>query len=249
MNPLKSSSSQQYDKIDNSHPNVILPVKKLPTTGDGNCLIHALFGEFSYVKYSFLEPEKQEFFHKNAPEVRFEIAHKLFNQGESNHAIYEDLCSIDELGSATSSQISINNLGLSLQKNGEYLGLEHAHLIAKAFKINIRVYYPKSPAYEKIDLFHRDTNTQEVDRIVYFNGIDHWEKCEQLNESQLPSSLDFVSQYSLDESTTASSRRSSFDLRPKPQPKPKYKQIFNHQKTLGSRGYNPKQRQIGRAHV
>ena len=201
MNPLKSSSSQQYNKIDNSHSNVMLPCKRLPTTGDGNCLIHALFGEFSDVKYSFLEPAKQEFFHKNAPAVRFEIAHKLFNQVEGNHAIYEELYSIDELGSASFSPININNLALSLQKNGEYLGLEHAHLIAKAFKLNIRVYYPKSHAYEKIDFWHRDTNTQEVDRIVYFNGIDHWEKCELSNEPGLPSSLGFIIQHSLDEST------------------------------------------------
>jgi hypothetical protein len=242
MNPLKSSSSQQYNKIDNSHSNVMLPCKRLPTTGDGNCLIHALFGEFSDVKYSFLEPAKQEFFHKNAPAVRFEIAHKLFNQVEGNHAIYEELYSIDELGSASFSPININNLALSLQKNGEYLGLEHAHLIAKAFKLNIRVYYPKSHAYEKIDLFHRDTNTQEVDRIVYFNGIDHWEKCELSNEPGLPSSLGFIIQHSLDESTSASSRRSSFDLRPKPQSNPKYKQIFSHQKILGSRGYSPSER-------
>lgn len=248
MNPLKSSSSQQYNRIDNSHSNFMIPVKRLPTAGDGNCLIHALFGEFSYVRHFLLDEVQQEFFHKNAPAVRFEIAHKLFNQGEGNHAIYEELYSIDELGSATSSQININNLALSLQKNGEYLGLEHAHLIAKAFKLNIRVYYPKSHAYEKIDLFHRDTNTQDVDRIVYFNGINHWEKCELSNEPGLPSSLDFISQYSLDESTTASSRRSSFDLRPKPQVNPKYKQIFSYQKTLASRGYNPRQRLEANTH-
>ena len=142
MNPLKSSSNQQYNRIDNSYSNVILPCKRLPTTGDGNCLIHALFGEFSYVRHPLLEGIHQQFFHKNAPAVRFEIAQRLFNQGEGNHAIYEELYSIDELGSATFSPININNLALSLQKNGEYLGLEHAHLIAKEFKLNIRVYYP-----------------------------------------------------------------------------------------------------------
>jgi hypothetical protein len=233
MNPLKSSSTQQYNRIDNRYSNVILPVKRLPTTGDGNCLIHALFGEFSYVQHPLLEEVQQKFFHKNAPAVRFEIAHKLFNQGEGNHAIYEELYSIDELGSATFSPININNLALSLEKNGEYLGLEHAHLIAKAFKLNIRVYYPKSHAYEKIDLFHRDSNTQEVDRIVYFNGIDHWEKCELSNEPGLPSSLDFIS----DESTSASSRQSSFDLRPKPQPNPKYSRIFEN-----NANYSPSER-------
>lgn len=237
MNPLKSSSSQQYNRIDNSNSNVILPCKRLPTTGDGNCLIHAIFGEFSYVRHLLLEEVQQEFFHKNAPAVRFEIAQRLFNQGEGNHAIYEELYSIDELGSATFSQININNLSLSMQENGEYLGLEHAHLIAKAFKLNIRIYYPKSHAYEKIDLFHQDSNTQEVDRIVYFNGINHWEKCELLNEPGLPSSLDFISQYSLDESTSASSRRSSFDLRPKHQPNPKYSRIFEN-----TANYSPSER-------
>ena len=237
MNPLKSSSSQQYNRVDNSHSNHILPVKQLPTTSDGNCLIHALFGEFSHVRYLLLNEVQQAFYHRNASAVRLEIAQRLFNQGEGNHANYEELCSLDELGSATFSQININNLALSLEKNGEYLGLEHAHLIAKAFNLNIRVYYPKSHAYEKIDLFHRDSNTQALDRIVYFNGINHWEKCELSNEPGLPSSLDFVSRYSFDESTTASSRRSSFDLRPKPQVNPKYKRIFEN-----NTNYSPSER-------
>jgi len=241
MNPLKSSSSQQYNRIDNRHSNHILPVKRLPTTSDGNCLIHALFGEFSHVRYLLLNEVQQEFCHRNAPAVRFEVAQRLFNQGEGNHAIYEELSSIDELGSVTFSPININNLALSLQENGEYLGIEHAHLIAKLFRINVRVYYPTSHAYERIDFLHRNTHTQEVDRLVYFNGINHWEKCELSNEPGLPSSLDFVSRYSFDESTTAS-RRSSFDLRPKPQVNPKYKQIFSYQKSLGSRGYSPKDR-------
>ena len=78
MNPLKSSSIPQYNRIDNSQSNGTLPVKRLPTTGDGNCLIHALFGEFSDVRHFLLDEVQQEFFHKNAPAVRFEIAQKLF---------------------------------------------------------------------------------------------------------------------------------------------------------------------------
>ena len=43
-------------------------------------------------------------------------------------------------------------------------------------------------------------------------------------------------------STRATSSRSSLDQYPKPQVNPKYKQIFSHQKSLGSRSYTPKDR-------
>jgi hypothetical protein len=187
-----STASSRRSSFSDFRPQVVPPFRTLPTAGDGNCLIHAIFGN---------PQTRQEVFHPRAAFVRSEIAQKIRVRWQRNEV--EQLYSIDETG-LNLSNINTDNLAHSLQENSKYLGLEHAHLIAKLFKINIRVYYPKSNDYDKIDLFHREASTQEVDRIIFFNGTNHWEMCALDTEPQLPGSLAFTH----------------------PQFNPKYKQMF-----------------------
>ena len=138
-----STASTRRSSFNDPYLQITPSFRKLPTAGDGNCLIHALFGNLQ---------TRPEVFHPKSPFVRREIAQKIRTLRQGNNVI-EQLYSIDETG-LNHSTINTDNLADSLRENGQYLGLEHAHLIAKLFKINIRVYYPKSNNYENIDLFY-----------------------------------------------------------------------------------------------
>ena len=197
-----STASSRRSSFNDFRLQLVQPLQRLPTAGDGNCLIHALFGN---------RQVSSDVFHPRADGIRREMAQKIREHWNGNT---EELWCIDEVG-LNRSEINTNNLANSLEENGEFLGLEHADLIAKLFKINVRIYYPKGNAYESLELFHKENGIQEVDRIIFFNGRNHWEKCALDNEPLLPSSLAFTD----------------------PRFNPKYKRIFEN-----SPNYSPLER-------
>lgn len=160
------------------------PFKTLPTMGDGNCLIHSIFGKFW--------EEHQCVGHSNAPNIRTAIATYLRDQHHT-HEQLNCLEIIDSRGLAKElalnvSSINVENIATTIEGDGEFLGLEHAELIAKITKKNIRVHYPTHfpnhfGEYKQIDFFYFDGRTDEIHATIFFNGINHWEQCE--SESKL----------------------------------------------------------------
>jgi hypothetical protein len=199
---ILSTASSRRSSFNDFRLQLVQPFQRLPTVGDGNCLIHAFFGN---------RQVSSDVFHPRADGIRREMAQKIREHWNGNT---EELWCIDQTG-LNRSEINTNDLANSLAENGEFLGLEHADLIAKLFKINVRIYYPKGNTYESLELFHKENGIQEVDRIIFFNGRNHWEKCALDNEPRLPSSLAFTD----------------------PRFNPKYKRIFEN-----NANYSPSER-------
>lgn len=163
------------------------PFNTLPTVGDGNCLIHSIFGKFW--------EQHQCVFGGSAPDIRNVIASYLRDQHIRAHTheqlnclqIIDSRCLVKELA-LNVSNINVENMADTIEINGEFLGLEHAELIAKITRKNIRVHYPTHfpnhfGEYKKIDFFYFDGRTDEIHATIFFNGINHWEQCE--SESKL----------------------------------------------------------------
>ncbi|MCB1080294.1 MAG: hypothetical protein KDK69_00595 [Chlamydiia bacterium] len=139
------------------------PFKKLPTSPDGNCLIHAIFGLF-YEEGVYCE---------EAPTQRIEVAQK-FRQHSKKHPC-EVLRSFVLRSKVTQESIDLEWLTRSMERDKEFLGLEHAELIAKTYRLNIRVYHEET--YEKVDLFYNNNQAPSPDGIISFDGVGHWSQC------------------------------------------------------------------------
>ena len=144
-------------------------IKIVDTVGDGNCLIHALYGtldDFGQISLSNAADYRTktseqllEFVNKN-PDMQ-EIKLKTFM--ENSNAIAEEEKNIND----------IKNLALSLRIDKEYLGLEHADLIAQFYRLNIRVYNEKTR--QTVDLFYNQ-QTNDPTHLIAFNGVNHWSR-------------------------------------------------------------------------
>jgi len=139
------------------------PFKKLPTLPDGNCLIHAIFG-LLYEGGVYCE---------EAPSQRIQIAQK-FRQHSKKHPC-EVLRSFVLRSKVTQENIDLEWLTRSMERDKEFLGLEHAELIAKTYRLNIRVYHEET--YEKVDLFYNNNQAPSPDGIISFDGVGHWSQC------------------------------------------------------------------------
>jgi hypothetical protein len=72
--------------------------------------------------------------------------------------------------------MKVNFLSDSISQNGEWLGLEHVHLIARLYSLNILVYNTITREY--VELFYNNVQPNQIDHVISFNGRDHWSKHE-----------------------------------------------------------------------
>lgn len=137
-------------------------IHKMPTVGDGNCLIHALFGK----------PDSQgKIRDKKAQEFRQNMAHTILDKynGTQKLKCFGDHNEIME------ETINVNNLALSLKMDTKFLGLEHAHLIALIRECNICVYNEETK--EEVFLMC-NPQSKEIKHRISYNGFNHWSKYE-----------------------------------------------------------------------
>jgi hypothetical protein len=170
--------SQQKKTL--TYPSQGIHHKPLKTLADGDCLLHAIFGNFPSNSPSVILP--------NALQKREEIVKKIkeyMSGGKlGEHAKLKSFTSNNEV---KEENMNISFLLDSLSKKKNWLGLEHADLIARVYKLNILVYNPIKNQY--VELFYSET-PEIMDHIISFNGINHWSKHEIVNVQQQQISLE-----------------------------------------------------------
>ena len=150
--------------------------ERLRTSGDGNCLIHALFGK---------EKDRDgQIIHSSSKEYREEISKEIETLAEKNPngiplKSYWQTTGLEE---QIESPNALKALAKTMSKNLQYLGLEHAHLIAKIKKINILVIHEITG--EKVELFCKE-GSKEADHVIAYNGCNHWSQCRKISKPPL----------------------------------------------------------------
>ena len=145
-------------------------IRILSTVGDGNCLIHALFGKID---------EFQQYLAGDATVYRKKISEKIFENAEDPENAENlqgptlNLHSFDHENEVRQEQINTNFLALTMMQDGKYLGLEHLDLIARIQNLNVLVY--NQMTNKLIPLRHGDG--EDFDHVVAYNGRNHWSKC------------------------------------------------------------------------
>ncbi len=130
---------------------------KIPTVGDGNCLIHAIFGEInSYGQVEDLEAAKKR------KQLSEDI--KKHSEGVTHRTLKSFVHN-----SIKEENMNVQFLIDSLSNNQAYLGLEHVDLIALFFGLNIVVIDERTG--EEIIRFQY---TNGPIRKISYNGVNHW---------------------------------------------------------------------------
>ncbi|MGZ3633799.1 MAG: OTU domain-containing protein, partial [Parachlamydiaceae bacterium] len=145
--------------------------KKLLTAPDGNCLVHAVFGcPKSGVVLSNSSKKRKE--------IESRILQALSNQELPSHVKVKSFSPNNQVVEET---INIRFLAQSIAKDGEWLGLDHAELIAYLYSLNILVYNERTKEY--IGLFY-NSDPNQIDRLISYNGINHWSKHQMITISE-----------------------------------------------------------------
>ena len=158
---------------------IIIRLGDSGTLGNGNCLIHALYaGKYEYDIFGQISLA-------DAPQKRERLAQEITRFTEELGTELVKLKSFGPDGVVESDQ-NINTLALSMGRNEEDLGLEHAHLIAKLERINILVYDARTR--KTVRLFERGGEVPDIDpKVISFSfqeGRGHWDKCELIASRQ-----------------------------------------------------------------
>jgi hypothetical protein len=194
--PLTSKKHHSYDwkswiwKESNKIQFSPLSLEAKDTVGDGNCLIHAIFGA---------EDDYGEIFCKDAEKLRKVMANEFFErasyfqkkEGKSHHDFFYptvlESFEQEDLGRQRNIIDLIRTLERTNPKLGLIdLGLEHAQMIAFLKELNILV--RNQITNQTVPLFY-NSNSEEPDRIIGHNGHNHWVKMIKIQE-KIPEEID-----------------------------------------------------------
>ena len=120
-------------------------VNELRTVGDGDCLIHALYG---------IDNGSGQIACRDAAEHRKKISELIYNYEKSSETGTLRLSSFVQKGVEVSNQNLVNLATTMARTDGSgnsYLGLEHVELMAQLMGLNILVY--NKGTRETIELF------------------------------------------------------------------------------------------------
>ena len=183
MSIIVNQFSKSPINIQDFHGKQAIDFNKLNTVGDGDCLLHALYGGEN-LRGQIQVPDAADMKKRLCndildhdeqirPGVQAVIA-----RGGPEHPI---LRSYGEHNQIEEQPQNIVNLATSLGRPGEYLGLEHVELIARLKNLNILVYNERTE--ERVELFYKEGFT-EIDHIISYNGINHWSKLISTSQSR-----------------------------------------------------------------
>lgn len=168
-NDLNPISQEDYILAPNGIKHKILQTKP-----DGNCLMHAIFGNLQANQIIALnqEQKRSDIVHgvEKAKEAKKLTSHETLKCIGPNNEIGEDTCNLQFLSD-------------SLAENGKWLGLEHAHLIARLFSLNIYVCVYSENTRQYVELFCNEQSNQ-IDHLISYNGRDHWSQHQIVIEQQ-----------------------------------------------------------------
>jgi hypothetical protein len=143
-------------------------VNELRTVGDGDCLIHALYG---------IDNGSGQIACRDAAERRKKISELIYNYDKRSETGTLRLSSFVQSGVEVSNQNLVNLATTMARTDGSvnsYLGLEHVQLIARLMGLNILVY--NNATQETVELFY-NKDSQEIRHIISYNGNNHWNQC------------------------------------------------------------------------